>query len=106
MKKILRILILTFIAFSAFVRCKPENNNSQLSQKCFSRKQKSPELNPDEENIKATINTLLVNAGNYNIPALDSMMSDKAMLGISIFRDGTWSNSEIAINDFFESVKK
>jgi hypothetical protein len=32
-------------------------------------------------------------------------MSDKAMLGISRLNDGTWSNSEIAINDFFESIK-
>ena len=65
----------------------------------------SAELNPEEEKIKATINDLLFAAGNYNIVALDSMMSDKAMLGISIFRDGTWSNSEIAINDYFDSVK-
>ncbi|MCK0148182.1 hypothetical protein MWU78_21220 [Arenibacter sp. F26102] len=32
-------------------------------------------------------------------------MSDKAMLGKSRLKDGTWSNSEIAINDYFESVK-
>lgn len=49
---------------------------------------------------------MLFNAGNYNILALDSMMSDKAMLGISSLKDGTWSISEIAINDFFESVEK
>lgn len=60
----------------------------------------------DEENIKATINTLLFNAGNYNITKLDAMVSDNAMLGISRLKDETWSNSEIPINDFFESVKK
>tara|TARA_R110001583_G_scaffold77046_1_gene210152 strand:- start:5059 stop:5238 length:180 start_codon:yes stop_codon:yes gene_type:complete len=27
------------------------------------------------------------------------------MLGISRLKEGTWSNSEIAINDYFESVK-
>ena len=48
----------------------------------------------------------MFNAGNYNVLVLDSMMSDKAMIGISILKDGTWSNSEIAINDFFESVEK
>lgn len=106
MKRTLRNVILTFIAFSTFiVSCKPKNDNSQLSQNATTEI-KTPELNQDEENIKATVNTLLFNAGNYNIIALDSMVSDKAMLGISSLKDGTWSNSEIAINDFFESVKK
>ena len=106
MKRTLRNVILSFIAFSTFiVSCKPKNDNSQLSQNATTEI-KAPELNQDEENIKATVNTLLFNAGNYNIIALDSMVSDKAMLGISSLKDGTWSNSEIAINDFFESVKK
>ncbi len=106
MKRTLRNVILSFIAFSTFiVSCKPKHDNSQLSQNATTEI-KAPELNQDEENIKATVNTLLFNAGNYNIIALDSMVSDKAMLGISSLKDGTWSNSEIAINDFFESVKK
>ena len=106
MKRTLRNVILLFIAFSSFiVSCKPKNDNSQLSQNATTEI-KAPELSQDEENIKATVNTLLFNAGNYNIIALDSMVSDKAMLGISRLKDGTWSNSEIAINDYFESVKK
>lgn len=105
MKRTLKNVIISFIAFSTFiVSCKPKNDNSELSQNATTEI-KAPELNQDEENIKETINALLFNAGNYNLIELDSMMSDKAMLGRSNFRDGTWSNSEIAINEFFESVK-
>jgi hypothetical protein len=105
MNRKLKYTLLSLIAFSMIVvSCKPKSDNSQFSQNATTET-KTSELIQDEEDIKATINTLLAHAGNYNIIALDSMMSDKAMLGISNFRDGTWSNSEIAIYDFFESVK-
>lgn len=97
--------ILSFIIIATFVlSCKQENDNSELS-KNVSAETNETELNKDEVKIKKTINELLFHAGNYNIAALDPMISDKAMLGISSLKDGTWSNSEIAINDFFESVK-
>jgi hypothetical protein len=106
MNKTLRNIILLFIIFAAIiVSCKPKNDNSELTQNA-TVEIKAPELNQDEENIKVIINELLFAAGNYNLIALDSMVSEKAMLGISRLKDGTWSNSEIAINDFFESVKK
>lgn len=96
--------LIALLTFSAFVSCKPKNDHSEVSQNTVTET-KTTELNEDEEHIKATINRLLFNSGNYNIAALDSMISDKAMLGISSLKEGTWSNSEIAINDFFESVK-
>jgi hypothetical protein len=106
MNRKLRYIILSFIAIGTLVlSCKQKNDNSELS-KNIPTEAKDTTLNPDEEKIKATVNELLFAAGNYNIVALDSMMSDKAMLGISSLKDGTWSNSEIAINDFFDSVEK
>jgi len=106
MNRKLRHAIISFITIGAFaISCKPEKDNSELS-KNIPTETKVTELNPDEEKIKTTINELLFNAGNYNVSALDSMVSDKAMLGISSLKDGTWSNSEIAINDFFESIEK
>ncbi len=105
MNRKLRYVILSFITISTFIiSCKQENDNSELSRN-VPTETKTAELNLGEEKIKTAINELLLAAGNYNILALDSMMSDKAMLGISSLKDGTWSNSEIAINDFFESVK-
>ena len=106
MNRKLRYVILSFITIGTFVlSCKQKKNNSEVSE-IVPTETKVTEYNPDEEKIKTTINELLFNAGNYNVLVLDSMMSDKAMIGISILKDGTWSNSEIAINDFFESVEK
>ncbi|MGB5318590.1 nuclear transport factor 2 family protein [Eudoraea sp.] len=106
MKRKLRYVILSLIAIVAFVlSCKQENENSELSENAPTETKDSI-FNQDEGKIKTTINELLFAAGNYNIEALDSMMSDKAMLGISRLKEGAWSNSEIVINDFFESVKK
>ena len=99
----MRRLSISFI--NIVISCKQEKDNSELS-KNVPTETKATELNPDEEKIKTTINELLFNAGNYNVSALNSMVSDKAMLGISSLKDGTWSNSEIAINDFFESIEK
>ena len=106
MNRTLRYAILSVMAIGTFVlSCKQEKNNSHLSE-IVSTKTTATEHNLDEEEIKAVINELLFNAGNYNVLALDPMMSDKAMLGISSLKDGNWSNSEIAIDDFFESVEQ
>ena len=62
MNKKLRYPTILFIAISAFITsCKKENDKTELSEK-VSTEIKAPKLNPDEENIKETINTLLVNA--------------------------------------------
>lgn len=98
--------MLSFLVLSIFISsCTPKNDKSELSKKAISET-KTSMPNPDEEEIKAAINKLLFAAGNYNIQALDSMVSDKAMLGISSLKDGIWSNSEISINEFFASVKE
>ncbi|WP_241480675.1 ester cyclase [Psychroserpens mesophilus] len=106
MNRKLRYAILSFITIGAFgISCKQEKDSSVLS-KNVPTVSKVTELNPDEEEIKTTINELLFNAGNYNVSALKTMVSDKAMLGISSLKDGTWFNTEIAINDFFKSIEK
>ncbi len=98
---ILSILVLSICIIS----CKVKSDKAELTEKTASEIKKSA-LNSDAEEIKAAVEKLLIAAGNYNIEELDDMISDKAMLGISRLKYGTWSNSEIAINDYFESVKK
>lgn len=44
-------------------------------------------------------------AGNYDLQAMDSMISDKANLGIAIVRDGVWKNSVSTIGEYFERAK-
>lgn len=106
MNTTLRNTIVSFVVISVIIiSCKPKSDKSGLLEKTISEiKTSTP--NPEEEEIKATVEDLLFAAGNYNIEDLDFMVSDKAMLGISSFKDGMWSSSEIAIDEFFTSVKK
>lgn len=98
----LSIILLMAIAG---VGCKSSHDKTELSQN-NNNANTAAQLNPQEEEIKATIDALLFAAGNYNIEALDSMISDKAMLGISGMKDSIWSNSEIAIHEYFKSVEE
>ncbi|MEN8787976.1 MAG: hypothetical protein ABF295_00570, partial [Flavobacteriaceae bacterium] len=77
-----------------------KNDRPEVTEKQQSELDSS-KPNHDEEEIKTAIEKLLFAAGNYNIEDLDDMVSDKAMLGISSFKDGVWKNSEISINEFF-----
>lgn len=102
----MRYTLLSFIAISTLVLgCKQKNGNSELPGN-ITTKAKDTILNTDEERIKTSINELLFAAGNYDVATLESMISDKAMLGISSLKDDAWSNSEIAIRDFFENVER
>ena len=106
MNNSLRNSILSLVLLSIFViSCQSKKEKPNLTEKVASN-EKSATLNPEEEDIKATVEKLLIASGNYNVEDLDNMVSDKAMLGISSLKEGIWSNSEITINDFFESVKK
>jgi len=106
MNKTLKNIILSLVVISIFIiSCKPKSDKVEVSEKA-TLETKTSTLNPNEEEIKAAVKELLFAAGNYNIEDLDSMVSDKAMLGISSLKDGIWSNSQIAIDEFFASVKK
>lgn len=105
MKRILRNLIVSFIILSAFVvSCKPEHKNTEVSQKATTEI-KAPELNLEEQEIKALVEKLLMLVGNSDFQALDSIISDKANLGVAIVRDGVSKNSVITIGEYFESQK-
>ncbi len=96
-----------FVAVFALLitACQSNQEKSGSTENIVSKtKQSAPDL--EEPAIEATVEELLFAAGNYNIEVLDDMMSDKAMLGISGLKDGVWSNSEIAIGEFFASAKK
>lgn len=105
MNKPLRNSILSLVLLSIFIiSCQSNQDKPDLTEKLVSDKKEST-VNAEEEEIKAIVERLLIAAGNYNIEDLDDMTSDKAMLGISSFKDGTWSNSEITIDEYFDNVK-
>lgn len=106
MNRKLRDIILSFLAISILVlSCKQKSDISELSEN-VPTEVKDTILNLEEKKIIATVEKVLFAVGTYNLEDLDSMISDKAMLGISSLRNGTWSNSEITIDEYFENVKK
>jgi hypothetical protein len=98
-------ILLLLVLGICIISCESKSDKSELTEKDISEIKK-PTLNAEKEEIKTAVENLLFAAGNYNIKALDDMVSDEAMLGISSLKDDVWSNSEIAIHDFFESVEK
>jgi hypothetical protein len=86
------------------ISCQPNQDKADLTEDVAADPAEKV-LNPEEEEIIAAVEKLLFAAGNYNIHDLDEMTSDKAMIGVSILKDGVWSNSEITIDEYFESVR-
>lgn len=60
---------------------------------------------PEEQEIKALVERFLEVAGNYDLQAMDEMISDKANLGIAVVRDGVWENSVTTIDDYFKAAE-
>lgn len=106
MNDLVRNTVLTLAVLSILiVSCVPGNDPSEISERDPSEAKRST-MDLDEEQIKNTVERLLIAAGNYDIESLDDMISDRAMLGISSFEGGVWSNSEIAIDEYFTSANK
>ncbi|HEY9115101.1 MAG TPA: nuclear transport factor 2 family protein [Bacteroidales bacterium] len=100
------IKTLLFLAVPAVIitACQPGEVKTNLAENVETEiKQQTPD--PEEAEIKALIEDLLFAAGNYNIEDLDEMVSDKANLGIAVFRDGVWKNSVVTISEYFENVR-
>ncbi|MTI38479.1 nuclear transport factor 2 family protein [Fulvivirga lutimaris] len=60
----------------------------------------------EEDEIIAAVENILRAAGNYDLEELDSLTSDKAVIGYTRERDGEWKNTEVTINEYIESIKK
>jgi len=95
-------LILVAVLAVLLFACQPKStetrvieNNAPLTNE--------PTVSKEEEEIKAAVEKLLFAAGNYNFEVLDEMVSDKAILGYSYFNDGSWSNNEMTIDEYFEN---
>lgn len=105
MKRTLRNVILSLVVLSIlFISCEPNQDRNKLTKK-VTEAQGEKILNPEEQEIKAIVEKLLMFVGNSDFQALDSIVSDKANLGSAIIRDGVSKNSVITIGEYFESQK-
>ena len=105
MKRTLRSVIVSLVVLSClFISCQSNQDKPKLLEKVIEA-QEEKILNPDEQEIKAIVEKLLMLVGNSDFQALDSIISDKANLGSAIIRDGVSKNSVITIGEYFESQK-
>ena len=59
----------------------------------------------EELELQSVVERFLTVAGNFDLAAMDSLITEKANLGIGIMRDGEWVTSVITIEEYFESVR-
>jgi hypothetical protein len=105
MKRTLRSVIVSLVVLSClFISCQSNQDKTKLPEKVTEAKEEKI-LNPEEQEIKAIVEKLLMLVGNSDFQALDSIISDKANLGIAIIRDGISKNSVSTIGEYFERVK-
>ena len=105
MKKILKNAIVSLVVLSGLlISCESNQDRTKLTKK-VPEVQEAKTPNPEEQEIKAIVEKLLMLVGNSNFQALDSIISDKANLASAIIRDGVSKNSVITIDEYFESQK-
>ena len=98
--------ILFSVLLSIFIlSCQSNKSKPELTEKPTEDKKESV-LNPEEQEIKALVEKLLMLVGNSDFQALDSIISDKANLASAVIRDGVSKNSVITIGEYFESQKQ
>jgi hypothetical protein len=101
---LLKTLLFLAVPAVMITACQSGKVKTNLAENIVSEtKQSTPD--PEEVEIKTVVENFLIAAGNYNIEVMDEMISDKANLGIAVFRDGAWKNSVITINEYFERVR-
>ncbi len=93
------IVLLIFI-----ISCQPKPDKIELTED-IATETIEPAPNPEEEEIIAAVEKILLAAGNYNIQDLDDISSDKAVIGFSSLKDGIWTNTEMTIEEYFDMVK-
>ncbi|MFT6166193.1 MAG: hypothetical protein ACJAV5_001373 [Vicingaceae bacterium] len=105
MKRILsNVIVHLVLLFSLFIGCQSNQDKIKLTEKVTEAQQEKIQ-DPEEEEIKAIVEKLLMLVGNSDFQALDSIISDKANLGSAIIRDGVSKNSVITIGEYFETQK-
>jgi SnoaL-like protein len=106
MNNLLRNPIFFVAAFAIFLTACQSNQEKSSVKENMTAKIEEATPDPEEAEIKTAVENFLIAAGNYNTEVMDEMISEKANLGIAIFRDGVWKNSVITIGEYFEKVKR
>ncbi|MDZ7848167.1 MAG: hypothetical protein U5L96_16225 [Owenweeksia sp.] len=105
MKRTLSIKILSLVIVSSlFFSCQSKPNKTKQTGKVVEA-QKENTWNAEEQELIHLVEKLLFAAGNSDFQILESIVSNKANLGIAIVRDGVSKNSVITIGEFLKQKK-
>jgi len=99
------VLLFLIAVPSLLISCQPNEVKTEITETIIEESGEKI-FNAEEEEIIAFIEKLLFVAGNNDLEAMDSMVSDKANLGIAVLRDGAWQNRVTTISEYFEAMKE
>jgi SnoaL-like protein len=108
MKNSIEKKFLTSILFGLIIlgaSCEQDINKTSSTTENSETVLEKTKWTTEQEEVKATVESFLVVAGNYDLDAMADMISEKANLGISRFKNGIWETSTITITEYFEDAK-
>lgn len=104
LKKLLALAISFGLVLIA-AGCQPRSDQFTGTKQDTIPEDSGPAWTPDQEEVKATVEHFLTVAGNFDLEAMDQMISDKANLGIGRLKEGTWETSVITIGEYFDASR-
>ena len=100
------VSIAILLGFVFFLNgCQGPSTNNTKSEDNMKAELEKPKWTPEQEELKSIVEKFLIVAGNYDLEAMDEMISNKANLGISRYREGAWISTTITIDEYFENAK-
>lgn len=102
MNNLLRHPILYFALLSIFIFSCQSHQDKKETSEALSTEMSESRIDPEEDEIKATVEKILLAAGNANLEELDDLSSDNAIIGYSYKKDGIWLNNEMTIKEYIE----
>ncbi len=106
MNNLLRHPILYFALLSIFIFSCQDNQDKKKSSQALSTEVSESRIDPEEDEIKATVEKILIAAGNSNLEELNNLTSDNAVIGYSYKKDNIWLNNELTIKEYLEEEAK
>lgn len=91
-----KLISLVALGLIFFLSATVEGQRKQSEENAWTR---------EKEEVKAMVERLLFEVGNYNEKALREMMMEKANLGGSSYDDGKWQSFSLSMKEYFEANK-
>lgn len=98
-------LTIAFCLIILMSGCTENSNKTSEPVKSFVHDVTDKKWTKEQEEVIATVEKILLAAGNSNTEILDEMTSDKAIIGYSYLKDGVWQHNEMTISEYLERIR-